>query len=338
MAYEFEFREQPDQGQEQNSLGFIKVWKVTNLGQELTAKLLDESLYIPFNEDDEQFGRYQVIRNFRPENSKNPVEGTLVLLFHPKRYKRDVAILNIRRDRVLAKAQAGEMIAPGENGEACSAKVKGNSEENALPGINEEIYAQRLAFCGHSAIFYRPIPNTEIPGVTPKEMAITYQQLKQMESCFRVMKDNRGLRPACCWDLDHTEGHLIICVLALMILRYIQRQTETAGQKLSVYEICNALKDAELVCWKDQTGKVCLHPVMKVADNAGIGREDRTSESLAEMEKQKKRPSTIDTILEVCGLQPLKSTYSRNELARCLNTKFYSDEAMLSQLVLAQMD
>ena len=324
---------------EQYGLGFLMAQKVTNLGKDITAKMLDESLYTPFNKDDEQVGRFQVIKNFRPQSSKENVDSTLVLMFHPKRYERDVAILNIWRDMVLAKAQAGVKVGPRKTGWACLAKVEGGNKERKICGIDEAVYAKKLALCGYSAIVYRPAPEAETKELPPNEIANTYHQLNQIEDCFRVMKSNLGLRPIYLWNTDHVKGHITICVLALMILRYIQWQLKAAGQRLSVHEICKALNDAELVCWKDQTGKVCLHPVIKGAGGVRVGREKMTTKRLlAEIKKEKKQPSNIDKIMTVCGLQPLVSTYTRNELARCLNTKFYSDEEMLSQLVLAQME
>ncbi|MDO5128060.1 MAG: IS1634 family transposase [Eubacteriales bacterium] len=57
-----------------------------------------------------------------------------------------------------------------------------------------------------------------------------YHGLTQIEDQFRVMKGDLETRPMYVWTKEHIEAHLLICMIALILLRVIQRRIVQSGQ------------------------------------------------------------------------------------------------------------
>ena len=333
-------------------LGFLMSQKVTGLGEKLTKRMLDQSLYDWFDEQNTQLGRYQVVNNWQKNSSAGAIDCTLVFTFSEKRKKRDEKILEIWKDIVLAKKAQGVKVKSKRSGWSCLAKTKDDLREGSvIVGVDEKVYEKKKALCGYAAIIYKGAPefkNTvteegeiireEIPGsakpLSPQTIAGCYHQLNQIEQCFRIMKTNLGLRPMYVWNSEHVKGHITVCILALMLIRLIQFRLKNAGAPMSVYQICHSLRDAEVVIWKNSKGELLAHPTRKGVEELRKGRERMDVQKLIELARDlKKEPKPIDLIMQVCGLSPLKGTYSRKELQRALGTKFADDQTMVGPLV-----
>ncbi len=55
-----------------------------------------------------------------------------------------------------------------------------------------------------------------------------YHELVKIEDEFRIMKSSLNARPIYLWTKEHILAHLDVCVLALMVIRMIQRQIKLA--------------------------------------------------------------------------------------------------------------
>ena len=62
-------------------------------------------------------------------------------------------------------------------------------------------------------------------------LAATYHELNQIESCFRIMKSYLGLRPMYVRNSNHIKGHILICVIALGILKLLQWKLNKSGTR-----------------------------------------------------------------------------------------------------------
>ena len=60
------------------------------------------------------------------------------------------------------------------------------------------------------------------------------------------MKTNFSIRPMYVRNIKRITAHVLICVISLIMLRFIQKELEKAGKHLSVNEICTGLRDAEI--------------------------------------------------------------------------------------------
>jgi transposase len=62
-----------------------------------------------------------------------------------------------------------------------------------------------------------------------KEVIDKYHGLSQIENQFRIMKGDLSTRPLYVRDPDHIRAHLLICMIALTVLRIIQNRIVSSG-------------------------------------------------------------------------------------------------------------
>ena len=70
---------------------------------------------------------------------------------------------------------------------------------------------------------YYQIVTSEI-GMRVEEIIEKYHGLTRLEEQFRIMKGTLETRPIYVWTQEHINAHLMICLIALIIIRMIQRQ------------------------------------------------------------------------------------------------------------------
>ena len=148
------------------------------------------------------------------------------------------------------------------------------------------------------------------------------------------MKSNLGLRPMYVRNSDHVKGYITACVIALVLVRLIQRRLEAQTTPMSINRICRALQTAKVTLWRTQSDQAIVHPVWEGLDNFRVDKERMNYQQLLkEVELFNKRPHDIDLIMKACGLNPLTACYSRIELGRCLKTSFASDQDLVSSVL-----
>lgn len=336
---------------EQSHLGYLMSQKISNLSVQMTERLLDQTKYQWINPKDESMGRYQLIEKWERQSAAGPVECSLLFTFNEKRKRRDEKILELWRQQVLDKMGKGEKIKPKKSGWASLAKTEKDLKDGAkVVGVDEKLYQKRKALCGYAALIYKQAPQPEKDNQKPtteertiseakanetaRYLASKYSQINQIEDCFRIMKSNLGLRPMYVRNSDHVKGHITACVIALVLVRLIQRRLEAQATPMSINRICRALQTAKVDLWRTQSGQVIVHPIREGLDSFRVGKERMNYQQLLkELELFNKQPHDIDLIMQACGLKPLNACYSRIELGRCLKTTFASDQDMVSSLL-----
>lgn len=58
------------------------------------------------------------------------------------------------------------------------------------------------------------------------EMRNVYRGLAKIEDTFKVSKTNFGARPVFVWTREHIEGHFLICFIALVIMRLLEKRLD----------------------------------------------------------------------------------------------------------------
>ena len=84
-------------------------------------------------------------------------------------------------------------------------------------------------------------------------------------------------------------------------------------------------------------GELCFQHVGEIINPRRSNPRLNTEELLALIEQEKQKADGIWTIMKACGLTPLPRVTNRHELARCLGTRFGSNEEILSPIVLVQL-
>ena len=70
---------------------------------------------------------------------------------------------------------------------------------------------------------------SNVAGQTPLQLWHWYMQLTQAEAAFRTTKSDLGLRPVYHQKTDRVEAHLLVCFLALVLWRSLERWLDQQG-------------------------------------------------------------------------------------------------------------
>lgn len=110
--------------------------------------------------------------------------------------------------------------------------------------LNLQLDAERIkkaaAFDGYYGIVYSD------ESMTPDEVMSTYHSLWQIEESFRISKSLLKARPCFHWKERRIRGHFLVCFIALVMHRLLEKELEKAGLNLSAERITEALSEARL--------------------------------------------------------------------------------------------
>jgi transposase len=96
--------------------------------------------------------------------------------------------------------------------------------------INYQIDTQRIKedekFDGYKAI------STNTTTISTEQVLEQYSYLYQIEHSFRTFKSFLETRPMFHWTDERIKGHLVMCYISFVLLRYIQQKTQMTEQQL----------------------------------------------------------------------------------------------------------
>lgn len=155
--------------------------------------------------------------------------GTLVCGFSKKRYTKDLSDMNKQIEK--AKQQVDM---PGK-----IRRTKFVSAESGKVSLNEELIADRKKLLGVKGYY------TNLESVSDADVIAHYHSLWHVEQAFRVAKSDIASRPIFHHKADSIKAHLLICVMALAISKYIEIKT---GRSIrSVLDACRSVTDAVII-------------------------------------------------------------------------------------------
>lgn len=322
----------------EKKLGFLVAQKVSCFDKEMTQVMFDEDGYKPIDEKHPEIGRYKVIPNWvkKGKRKSQDVTCTLVITFDEKRKKRDLAVLEVWEELVLKKQQDGQKLKPKQTGWSSIAQTAEKAESKII-GIDQEAFERKRKLAGYAALVYKSAkPEAQAAPIPNDSIASVYHRLNQIEDCFRIMKHNVGLRPMYVRNSNQIKGHILICVLALIILKLIQRRLKEQNTALSFEEIINTLNRATTAVYK--TGDSLLFNQVSRPQNLRRGRERLSDQQILDLINTNKiQGSYLPALFKAVGLEMPATVTSMHEMARSLGTRFHTPGDAVSPLVLALM-
>ena len=102
--------------------------------------------------------------------------------------------------------------------------------------VNEEVIAHEEKYDG----FYSVATNLEDPVETVLDIN---KKRWEIEECFRITKTNFKARPVYLSREDHIRAHFLVCFIALVIYRYLEKKTSTAERHYTTDEIIEQLRN-----------------------------------------------------------------------------------------------
>lgn len=123
--------------------------------------------------------------------------------------------------------------------------------KNKAQKINEKKLAKDKKLAGYYAYLFKDsrefdkewveLPPKEKKELSGWEIIEQYKKQAQIEQCFRIMKTNFNLRPMYVYTDEHIEAQVLICVLALILLRILSKKLKLAGHPMTTEQILAAL-------------------------------------------------------------------------------------------------
>lgn len=165
------------------------------------------------------------------------------------------------------------------------------------------------------------LPAEEKKELSGWEIIEQYKKQAQIEECFRIMKTNFNLRPMYVYTDEHIEAQVLICVLALILLRILSKKLKLAGSPMTTEQILAALNTAKLSVQLDKEQPALYRPLRQIL------RRPKDDDPHAPIHLYEE--TDLSRIMNCVDLTPLPPVADKNELAHCLKTRFDTDKEAL---------
>lgn len=165
------------------------------------------------------------------------------------------------------------------------------------------------------------LPAEEKKELSGWEIIEQYKKQAQIEECFRIMKTNFNLRPMYVYTDEHIEAQVLICVLALILLRILSKKLKLAGSPMTTEQILAALNTAKLSVQLDKEQPALYRPLRQIL------RRPQDDDPHAPIHLYEE--TDLSRIMNCVDLTPLPPVADKNELAHCLKTRFDTDKEAL---------
>lgn len=203
--------------------------------------------------------------------------------------------------------------------------------KNKAQKINEKKLAKDKKLAGYYAYLFKDsrefdkewvkLPAEEKKELSGWEIIEQYKKQAQIEECFRIMKTNFNLRPMYVYTDEHIEAQVLICVLALILLRILSKKLKLAGSPMTTEQILAALNTAKLSVQLDKEQPALYRPLRQIL------RRPKDDDPHAPIHLYEE--TDLSWIMNCLDLTPLPPVADKNELAHCLKTRFDTDKEAL---------
>lgn len=203
--------------------------------------------------------------------------------------------------------------------------------KNKAQKINEKKLAKDKKLAGYYAYLFKDsrefdkewveLPPKEKKELSGWEIIEQYKKQAQIEECFRIMKTNFNLRPMYVYTDEHIEAQVLICVLALILLRILSKKLKLAGHPMTTEQILAALNTAKLSVQLDKEQPALYRPLRQIL------RRPQDDDPHAPIHLYEE--TDLSRIMNCVDLTPLPPVADKNELAHCLKTRFDTDKEAL---------
>lgn len=203
--------------------------------------------------------------------------------------------------------------------------------KNKAQKINEKKLAKDKKLAGYYAYLFKDsrefdkewvkLPAEEKKELSGWEIIEQYKKQAQIEECFRIMKANFNLRPMYVYTDEHIEAQVLICVLALILLRILSKKLKLAGSPMTTEQILAALNTAKLSVQLDKEQPALYRPLRQILRRP----QDDDPHTPIHLYEE----TDLSRIMNCVDLTPLPPVADKNELAHCLKTRFDTDKEAL---------
>jgi transposase len=190
-------------------------------------------------------GRYQKVRDNLEVKEIVVGEGErrrrFVLVFNPEQAQKDKATRDKTLERIAETIRAlGDPSGPGHKKTVCallSHRTMGRFIRQTKTGklrINLAKVQEEEALDGKYLL------STSDDTLSAEDVALGYKQLAEVERAFRTLKTTLDLRPLYHRKEERIRAHVLLCYLALLLVRIAERESGETWDKIrSILERCH---------------------------------------------------------------------------------------------------
>jgi transposase len=170
-----------------------------------------------------------LIRSDQQSMRTDTQSGTLICSFSKKRYSKDLSEMNKQIKKAEVHIQTPGKMKRAKFVQATTGKVS----------LNEALIARNKKMLGVKGYY------TNLKDVSDADIIAHYHTLWNVEQAFRIAKSDLASRPIFHRKETSIRAHMLICVMALAISKYIEIKTKQSIR--SVLDLCRTVVDAQLV-------------------------------------------------------------------------------------------
>lgn len=284
------------------------------------------------------------------KSTKYTIDCKMMITFSKSRYDRDIAVLEENIKRAQQAIETQEVISINSNGwkqlillekdesqdgESSSEGDKKNKKKEKSQfavSLNKDAIEKRRKCAGFAGILFHEPPESK-DKFTPSYVSTLYHQLVQIEDCFRVMKSDFEIRPMYVRDNKSINGHVLLCILSLIMARIIQRKFAEEGYGITVSQLQECLQSLKLMTLSSD-GNHCIYMRSMEAEKRDCLRNSRKENALGENALKEKLMNILGCPLEspMNTIEQLRKTFKIKSLGTSkyqkeLMCKYYSNAA-----------
>jgi len=181
-------------------------------------------------------GRFQQVRDNLEIKEVSVEEGSLVRRFvvvrNPLQAERDRQVRQEQLERLEAEIERLNKRPPrGAGGRqehtraVCELKVHPTMGRYVRELKSGKLRVDRAAVAAEEKLDGKYLLSTTDPSLTAEEVALGYKQLAEVERAFRTLKHTLELRPMNHRLPERIRAHVLLCWLALLLIRTIETET-----------------------------------------------------------------------------------------------------------------
>ena len=172
-------------------------------------------------------GRYQHVRdNLQVKEVKIAESERFVICFNPEQAERDQALREVMTGKLTALIADTDRLSPTKR-----AELRGRI--STMPGLNRFLRVtpggllrlDKTTVATEANLDGKYLLRCSDPHLSAEDIALGYKQLLQVERGWRDMKTTLQLRPVYHRLEDRIRAHVILCWLALLLVRIVETTT-----------------------------------------------------------------------------------------------------------------
>ena len=254
------------------------------------------------------------------KKTKYVVDCKLMITFSEDRYNRDISVLEDNISRAKRAVETKEQIKASATGWKSfvnigradevqgnlhpveqnasdsetdnSDKKKAKSQVTVALSINEDMIRKRRQCAGFAGILFKEPPKSN-EALTPSYVSRLYHHLVQIEECFRIMKHDFEIRPVYVREKESINGHILLCVIALIMIRLIQRKFIEDGLSVTAQQIQECLESLKYMILTPD-GQNCIYLNTLEADRRNCLRNSKDETNQADWKLKEKLLEILD--------------------------------------------